>query len=346
MADLYSTAVLLGVIRHISRVQTFLLDNFFPLTQTEESEDIHFDVVKRGRTIAPFVSPLVEGQIVQGAGYSTKTFRPAFMKPKGVVNPRQALKRRPGEALSGQLTAQQRLELIVRELLADHLERIVRRLEVMAAEALQKGQVTVKGEKYPTTVVDFGRDAALSFAALTTTKKWTHADSTPLMDIETWCQAVLKLEGVVITDIIHTLDAWNAFSNHADVKAKLDNRRIVAGNLDTQQPADIGAVFRGNIDGRNHWTYQDWYIDPDDETETEKPMIEDGYVVGTSRALNGVKAFGAVPVTEGDSIRIYAEPYVPTSWVNKDPPMRYVMTQSAPLIVPTKPNATFSCKVV
>jgi len=88
MADLYSTAVLLGVIRHISRVQTFLLDNFFPLTQTEESEDIHFDVVKRGRTIGvPTANMLLEDYVRPRYGvYAVKARLPDGQWVPGVAN--------------------------------------------------------------------------------------------------------------------------------------------------------------------------------------------------------------------------------------------------------------------
>ena len=345
MADLYDTAVLLGLIESAPANPQHLLRTFYGATQTEESEDIHFDVIKRGRAVAPFVSPLVEGQIVRAAGYSTKTFRPAYVKPKSVINPRRALKRAPGEQPLGRLSLAQREQLHVRDAMRDHRSQIERRLEVMAAEATVFARVTVVGEKYPEVVVDFGRDPELSIAALTTTAKWTHADSKPLDNIETWCQRVLRIEGVVVTDVYMTLDAWNAFAAHAQVKEAMETRRFIRGQIDSTRPSDVGAVYRGQVDGRNIWTYQDWYLDP--LTGTEQPMVPDGYVFGVSSAIDGVQAYGAVAVAEGDDqIRLMAEPFVPSAWVEKDPPVRIVMTQSAPLVVPTRPDSTFACKVV
>lgn len=345
--NVFSTDVLLGVVNAVKTVPQFLLNTFFGSVQTEESEEIHFDVLRRGRRVAPFVSPFVEGQIVLSAGFETKTFKPAYVKPKTAFNPRRALKRVAGEPLTGAYSAQARIDRLVRMDLMDHRDQIDRRLEVMAGEALLTGKVTVVGDKYPEAIVDFGRDPSLTYAALTGAALWTDPDSTPLADIEQWALDVLRIEGVQITDVLMTTTAWTAFSVHADVRDLLDNRRIVGNGITAVAPVE-GAVFRGEIDGRNIWTYAAWYVDPADDTE--KPIIADGHVIGVSRMIDGVRAFGAIAEAVGagntGNVILRAVPYAPTSWVENDPPMRYLMTQSAPLVVPTRPNASFSCEVV
>ncbi|HHN72503.1 MAG TPA: major capsid protein, partial [Thermopetrobacter sp.] len=80
MADLFSTDVLIRVVRDLKAPPQFLLDRFFPIVQTEESEEIHFDVENRTRRIAPFVSPVVAGKVVASEGFETKTFKPAYIK--------------------------------------------------------------------------------------------------------------------------------------------------------------------------------------------------------------------------------------------------------------------------
>ena len=71
MADLFSTDVLNTVVVSLLGQTQFLLDRFFPNTQTETTEEIHFDTLSGKRRIAPFVSPLVEGQIVASLGFAT-----------------------------------------------------------------------------------------------------------------------------------------------------------------------------------------------------------------------------------------------------------------------------------
>jgi len=53
--DIFDTAVLNRVVQDITRPSSFLLDAFFPQIQTEESEEIHFDVDDSKPRIAPFV---------------------------------------------------------------------------------------------------------------------------------------------------------------------------------------------------------------------------------------------------------------------------------------------------
>ena len=62
--DLFSTNVLTGAINSLITPAQFLLNRFFTIEQTEQSEEIHFDVIDKTRRLAPFVSPVVAGQVV------------------------------------------------------------------------------------------------------------------------------------------------------------------------------------------------------------------------------------------------------------------------------------------
>ena len=65
--DFFSTDVLNTVVANTLGNPQFLIDRYFGTVQTETSEEIHFDVLDGKRRIAPFVSPLVEGQITAQA---------------------------------------------------------------------------------------------------------------------------------------------------------------------------------------------------------------------------------------------------------------------------------------
>src|SRR5262245_5978299 len=109
MATLYDTSVLVGVVRNLIGVPQFLLDRYFPTIQTETSEEIHFDVEEYRRRIAPFVSPLVEGQIVESLGYTTNIFKPAYIKDKRVVDMNRPFKRSINERVGGDQSPAERL---------------------------------------------------------------------------------------------------------------------------------------------------------------------------------------------------------------------------------------------
>lgn len=337
--NVFSTNVLIGVVASMKTAPMFMLDRYFSNVQTEESEEIHFDVVNRTRRIAPFVSPLVAGRIVESEGYSTKTFKPAYLKPKTPFNPRRALKRTAGEKIGGSLTAQQRIDKLVKQDLEDHVNQINRRLELMAVSALRLGAVTVTGDQYPTQVVNFGR-AAGHTVVLGAGSKWSDAGIKPLDNLQTWSQLVLKTEGVKVNDVIMDVDTWVVFRDDADVKARLDTRRVTDNAMSMNAAIEEGGVYMGTVDGFNIYVYSGWYID---DSGVEQPILPSGTVILTGAVLEGVRAFGAI---EDLDAGLRALEYFPKSWTEKDPSVRYIMTQSAPLVVPTRVNASFSATVL
>ena len=152
MADLFSTDVLTTVVASLLGNPSFLLDRYFPSTQTETVEEIHFDVMDGKRRISPFVSPLVEGQIVADQGFKTSTYKPAYIKDKRVFDMNKPLKRSPGEQIGGTLSPMDRLRAMLAMSLQDQLNMIRRRMEVMAGQVLSTGKLVISGEKYATAI--------------------------------------------------------------------------------------------------------------------------------------------------------------------------------------------------
>jgi len=150
--DIFSTHVLNRVVEQLERPASFLLDTFFPSIQTEESEEIHFDIDKSKPRLVPFVSPLVEGKVVSAEGFETRSFKPAYVKDKRRFDPNAPLKRLIGETIGGSLAPMNRREAALNRALTNQVENLTRREEVMAAEALRTGKITVAGEDYPSSV--------------------------------------------------------------------------------------------------------------------------------------------------------------------------------------------------
>lgn len=339
MADLFSTNYMMGVLESLQRPSTFLLDRFFQMVQTEESEEIHFDVIDKTRRLAPFVSPVVEGKVVSAHGHTTKTFKPAYIKAKTPWDPNRPLKRVPGEQIGGSMSPMQRLQMLMVSTMADHQEMILRRLEVMASEALRTGQITVSGDNYPTVVVNFGRNAN-NTVSLLAGSQWGDAGVSPLDDVNAWSLEVLQRSGAKPLDLVMDVDSWNLFQADTQVKDRLDTRRINNNSLAAGGPMGVGGTYMGSIDGFNVWTYADWYIDPADGVE--KPILPSNTVILCGPALEGTQAFGAI---RDPKAGYQAVPMFPKSWEEEDPAVRYLMTQSAPLVVPTRINHSFCATV-
>jgi hypothetical protein len=335
--DVFSTGVLARVVAELPRPAPFILNSFFRTIQTETSEEIHFDVDSGKRRLSPFVAPIVAGRLVESKGYKTSTFKPAYVKDKRVFDSNRPFKRAIGERIGGELSPAQRMQALLATELEDQLDMLTRRLEVMAVEALRTGAVTVKGDQYPETLVDFGRDVALK-VTLAGANRWGEANVDPLANLETWSMTVTQKSGATATTVIMDVKAWQLFSASTRVQQLLDRFR----GSDMLEPTVTGegGRYMGSIGTFDIWVYAGWYDDPD--TGALTPYLPDHTVIITSPELEGTQAFGAIRDEEAG---FQALPFFTKSWIEKDPAVRILLMQSAPLPVPYRVNAAMSATV-
>lgn len=346
----YGTAELMEVQRRIPLPMGFWMQ-FFPRVFTSTSEKIMFDELgEEEMRLAPFVAPLAQGKIMREAGYTTKSFRPAYLKPKGIVHPEKTLMRRAGEGIGGTLSPAARRDAVRAELLANQRSMIERRIDWMCAQAIMFGTVTVAGDDYPTQVVDFGRDSSLT-VTLTSTARWiigaaAGSAANPLQDIANARTAAFDLGSVPINTIVMGLEAYKGFTMNADVKDLL-KRDIRNGVSDIRQAAFNSGepwAFEGRLQGGGTgqggydiWTYRGQFRD---EAGSRVNIMSPYDVVGIGD-VSGVRAYGAIL----DLASLAAVEMFPKNWIENDPGLEYVMTQSAPLAVPLRPNASFRLRV-
>jgi hypothetical protein len=140
-----------------------------------------------------------------------------------------------------------------------------------------------------------------------------------------------------------TTDVWKVFRSDTSVMNILNTYRKYTEEPSVDYMATIteGGVLMGTIEGFNIWAYSGWYVDP--VTGSEVPIIPAGTVIMTSPALEGVQAYGAI---RDEEIGLQPVPYFVKSWLQSDPSVRYVMLQSAPIMVPYRPNASIAIKVL
>lgn len=332
----YDTVTLLGVLSALDPNVQFLLNMFFPGTITFTTKGIAFDKVSPDMTLAPFVSPLVQGKIQRAIGSQMTVFEPAYLKPKDVVDPERPLVRMAGEALGGNLSPMQRREAIIADILMTHRKKINRRLEHMAAQVLLTGKCVVDGDDYPTVEVDFGRNAENTIA-LTGGARWSEATATPMEDIEEWG----TIAEAPITTLVMDRLAYRNFIKNAAVKDELINsRRGSVSQLEAAPGNGDVVAYKGTIGGNIAvYVYTGWYRDA---TGAKVNFIPDNTVLAGSAAVDGVKAFGAIldPKAGYQALEVF-----PKNWISDDPAVEYVMTQSAPLMVPRHVNATVRASV-
>lgn len=347
--ELYQTADLIEVIRVQRGIDPYWLQNY-PRVINSDREEILFDMVTQGtRQLAPFVAPNVQGRIIKEQGYSTKMFKPAYVKPKHVVDPSRAIPRMAGESIGGQLSQQERYDAVIALNMQLERQMIENRWEWMAAQATILGQVTVAGDDYPSVTVNFGRDASLT-ETLAAGAQWvtTNAGVNPLKDIEDKRRQVNRLASSTITRLTFGLDAWDAFTSFQNVRDLLNQfYRGSQTEFNTAVGDGVPYEFRGVLQGQNGigrlelYTYSAQYEDSASGALTE--MMPANAVVGTGPGLYGAQCFGAIRDRRAGVVPMSM---FPKMWDEEDPSVTYTMTQSAPLMVPAQPNGSFVMYVV
>lgn len=341
--DIYQPAVLNRVVSSLENPpSTFLRDAFFRFVQLSQTRRIVFDVENKVRRVAPYVSPLVPGVLMERRGYTTHSFEPPYVKPKSVITPGDAIPRVMGEPLAGTLTPAQRRDMIITQSLTEHEEAIIQLEEVQASEALRLGQVTVTGEGFGTVVIDFGRHADLT-VALTGTDQWDDAAATPLADIEAWALLVRQRSGgAIVRDVTMDPDAWTNFIARLtaqQIETLFNTMRASDSRVELGPRTAEKVVRQGTIGQFTFWTYSDTYQDVDGNPQDVMPS---GSVILASPQLEGTRCYGVI---EDVRALIPATRYS-KMWIEEDPSVEVILTQSAPLMVPYRPNASLGATVL
>lgn len=351
MADnrLFTTADMLGALATIKTPDTFFLSTFFDVDPfLSDKEEINFDeVLEDLPTMAPFVSPLVAAKPQKKSGYSTKTFTPAYVKPMHALTPGSGMRRLPGEAIGGEISLEERLNRRAVQLLGIQKNQIISRMEWMAAHAVINGKVTIKGEDYPEVEVDFGRKASLTAdISSTAAKKWSTVGNDIKGQLEDWSAELLAESGYAGTDVIFDKKVWDAMKKNTEFNKDLDRRRGVDNvpGVTPKKPMQ-GVTYKGKWGEFDLWLYTGTQRD---QKGTKVNVLGAGEVCMVAKpeaprgGIAGIKAFGAIQ--DHDSLE--AVEMFPKEWLEQNPSVRNLMTQSAPLLIPGRPNASKKVKVL
>lgn len=349
MADIYDLVTLTEVQRRIKTSPLFWLQKFFTRQINFTSDWIMFDkVYGDNRKLAPFVVPNVAGRPQRLDGYESMRFKPAYTKQKDVVDYTMHIERVAGEALGGTLTIDQRRNAIIATLLANQKQKLANTNNWLAARAIIDGKVTIRGEDYPTTLVDFRRDASLT-VVLTGAAKWDQTTANPLADLKDARINANELSSARISLNVFGANAWELFCQRVDLKEMMnaDNRGAGQNTSVTLIGDGYGDTveYMGSIAGTSGQGRIECWVDTSryvDETGAEQYYLDQNTVVGVSDMVAGVRCFGAI--MDADANYAAQESFF-KNWRIPDPSQEYLLSQSAPLMVPKEPNASYSIKV-
>lgn len=349
--DLYSTYSLNRVIVPRLRTMPKFFLTLFPEVVQSDKEEILYDTTKAIRPgVTPFVHPMAQGKVIEGAGYSTRSIKPAYLKDLRAHTPHQALKRRAGEALGGSLTQEQRLMAAIAADQQDQLDRFNNRLEVMAAEAAIFGKQTIKGNGFDA-VVDFQKSAA-SKTVLAGAAKWDDADMTvekmfgQLEDLaEDMRDRVGQTPDYVVMDPL----SWKLMRTKLMASDKggakyLDKQNKgfdrVQVDLTPTLAGQMGLQAKGSFGDIPIFTFQSEYVDPETGTVTKVMPANTVLMIARTR-FEGVRHFGAIQSIDPQTEQFVLNPmeYFASSWVERNPTARMLQLESAPLLAGYYPDA-------
>jgi hypothetical protein len=337
----YTTAKIVQVVPNLKISQNFLLDRFFGNIVEYDTEEVAIDIDVGLRRMSPFVSPLVEGKLVEQRRFLTNKYKPPYIKDKRAPDLRKPIRRAIGERIGGgEMTGEERMMVNLQAEMEDQVDMVNRRLEWMAASALSTGTVTIAGDGFQTAVIDFGRSAILTIA-LTGGNKWGATvnaqgrDTNIVGQIDAFGTRILKASGAVATDIVFTNSSWARFLQAEGVQGAIQYPTLaVDGNsLNPGSQIKKGAIYKGKWGQYDLWLYNDWYIDT---AGAEQPMLADGSIIMSGPDLMGTRAFGMII---DPRFNYKAMAYAPKTWIQEDPAQQILMMQSAPLVIPSRVNA-------
>lgn len=340
--NMKDTHTLAKLMRHTEEPSNFWLNRYFGSTITFDTEFIDFERIVSGRRLAPFVSPMAKGVIQADRGSEMIRFKPGYVKPKHALDPTKVIKRRAGEMIGGSSSPGARHDAILMEYLQDHHDTIARRLEWMAAKAIMNGQVVVEGDNYPSQTVDFNRDAG-NTVVKTLGNYWGESGVSIKDDLNSWINTIrrAKFSGPV-TDLIVPPEVYAVMVEDTEMKDLMDNnyrgskdemnRSILDGSL-VQYVGKFGGFL-------NIFVYQDWY---EDDAGNVVEFMANNEIVLAGANVQGVRTFGAIMDAKAgyQPMDIFSKMYE-----EEDPSATFLLSQSAPLMVPVNTNNTFKAKVL
>lgn len=335
------TYKLVKTVKKMYPVVQFLKDRYFPDGPVYYSEKALIEFKKKGRKIAPFVIPLVNGIVMEKDGYRTDIVDAPYIAPKRVITAKELEQKAFGESPESGRSPEQRENELESEFIDDNRISILRRHEKMCADILLTGQVIMKhyataedaakGENYDFKYLRFYEGEFKNKYKFT--KKFK--DMTTAEKIQEFYKmaTILRKRGVRATDIVMTSDVSMLLMSDKDFLEFYNKAKVNIGEINPTELPD-GVVSNGsiNINGvvMTLFTYDEIYEDLDGE---EKAILPAGTIAFLQPNM-GTTVYAQVTFYTKDGFKSYAEKIVPRLVGDEKSNMAEVQAFSRPVMYP------------
>jgi len=329
MADesvVFTPRYMLGVLEKMEPEVTIFLDRWCKDAPPQDTDIVDLDKKRGRRSVSPYVNPTDEATKLVLQGYDAKTLKLPYLKEQVVITSKDLQQRAPGTVIySPQGTYASRAEIKAGEAMRELEKRFSTTDEVAFATGLQTGKIPIVGPNI-NAEVDLNMPAA-NLVTLSGTALWSdHTNADPLANLRSWKRIPTNSGGRLSSVCYMGATAADNFLQCAKMTNKLDNRRVVIGQINPMDmPNDI--EYLGTAAGLDIYVNYNRYIDQDGN---EQYFMNPKKVLVGPPSTMAIRHFGAIYNLNAIAVvRRY-----PSSWTKKDGSARVVQLETASLPIP------------
>lgn len=345
-----NTYQLINSVKKMYPVVQFFKDRYFPDGKNFYSEEVIIEMKKGNKKVAPFVVPVVNGIAVKSQKYSGYKYTPALIAPKSVITAADLKAKAFGEDPNSGRSAADRQNELQAERMDDLRQQIMRRHELMGAEILTSGKVTMKQyaksedfgtDKFVLQELTFYEDKFENDFVLKTA--WATMRAKDRVKVLYDMASKLRSRGVRAMDVVLGANVAVDLFGDEEFLEYFNKKSVNFGTIDAQELPE-GVVYNGKINIMgvmlDFFTYDEEYEDLDG---TNKEFISKDAIIMLAPGL-GETVYGSVDfVTKEGSVESYAEKIVPRVIPDENNNIITVIESSRPVSYPKDAEGWLIC---
>lgn len=341
--EILEIPTLVQVVEAFPKDSYYLTNTFASEGDTFTTDEIEIQTKKGHRPLAPYVNELLPGKVVLRTGFTSKTYKPALVKPMRVITRHDLKIKQAGETLLNPKTPEQRYqELIVKDL-AELTDTIDRRKVQQLSEIMFTGKTEQIGEGV-SQILDWG---FTNIEVLSGTDMFSNPDTDVIAYLVEKVQEVMEKSGRTMRRVLTTFDVAKTIVNHPTVLKLIEAKKetLDVGDLN-QQILPEGVVYHGYLRQANlHiWSYTNSYTD---EAGNEVSYIPAGTLALLPDGQPFEFMYGANLVADENGEFVFAEAKIyPQVLSEIEPPSRKLQLLSRPICVPANVDGWYVSKVM
>ena len=322
-------------IEQIKVVGRMLQDLVFKVRTPNPSKYIEVDITKGGRKLAPFVTDIEAGTIIESTRHQNRVIKTPRIRPKKPLTADDLLaSKAPGQIYyaggTGDIEPAKKMKIANEQ--KDLKNQIYNRIEWMCAQALT-GAMSVVQDNI-SFQIDYLMPAAHKIVNVGT-DKWDDAGAKVKTQIQGWAQLIIDALGFGPTICLCGADAAAALLDRVETDKWFDARSLNAGQFEWRASSN----YMGRAGGIDFYKYGSKY-ENDSGVDTNLLPANKIYLIATQARFS--IEFGLITDLEAQVMgEIFSK-----AWLEKDPSVLNILAESRPLPVVWQPESIVEVQVV